>query len=130
MSHHTLESREPFIWFISTGSSQPGSRLRLIRGRRCHLRVHRRIARLRGARLCLNAHMLVAAQPHNPGYEAVARPYARREKLASNTATMPVKKMPSKVPAPPIEATGAPRPCTAPRLRRSAPISVPRLPLT
>ena len=31
-------------------------------------------------------------------------------RLASSTARMPVKKIPSKVPAPPIEATGAPRP--------------------
>jgi hypothetical protein len=60
----------------------------------------------------------------------LARPQARREKLASSTAMMPVRKMPSKVPAPPIEATGAPRPRTASRLRRSAPISVPRLPAT
>ena len=51
------------------------------------------------------------------------------EKPASSTAMMPVRKMPSKVPAPPIEATGAPSPGTASRLRRSAPISVPRLPL-
>src|SRR6202043_210783 len=29
---------------------------------------------------------------------------------ASRTARMPVRKIPSKVPAPPIEATGAPRP--------------------
>jgi hypothetical protein len=36
--------------------------------------------------------------------------------------------MPSKVPAPPIEATGAPKPHTLSRLVRSAPISVPRLP--
>jgi hypothetical protein len=36
--------------------------------------------------------------------------------------------MPSKVPAPPIEATGAPSPRMLPRLSRSAPISVPRLP--
>src|SRR5690349_12700151 len=34
----------------------------------------------------------------------------RQDKLASSTATMPVRKMPSKVPAPPIEATGAPMP--------------------
>jgi hypothetical protein len=43
---------------------------------------------------------------------------------------MPVRKIPSKVPAPPMEATGAPKPCTPPRLSRSAPMSVPRLPLT
>ena len=44
---------------------------------------------------------------------------------ASRTARMPVRKMPSKVPAPPIEATGAPRPLILSRLRRSAPMSVP-----
>jgi hypothetical protein len=44
---------------------------------------------------------------------------------ASRTARMPVRKMPSKVPAPPIEATGAPRPLILSRLRRSAPTSVP-----
>jgi hypothetical protein len=60
----------------------------------------------------------------------VSSSHARREKPASSTAMMPVRKMPSKVPAPPIEATGAPSPRTASRLRRSAPISVPRLPLT
>jgi hypothetical protein len=35
--------------------------------------------------------------------------------LASNTARIPVRKTPSKVPAPPMETTGAPRPCTRPR---------------
>ena len=50
------------------------------------------------------------------------------ERLAIRTATIPIRKMPSKVPAPPIEATGAPRPRMRPRLSRSAPISVPRLP--
>jgi hypothetical protein len=50
----------------------------------------------------------------------VLHSHARREKPASSTA----------MPAPPIEATGAPSPRTASRLRRSAPISVPRLPLT
>jgi hypothetical protein len=44
---------------------------------------------------------------------------------ASSTARMPVRKMPSKVPAPPIEATGAPTPPILSRLSRSAPISVP-----
>src|SRR5882724_341869 len=44
---------------------------------------------------------------------------------ASRTARIPVRKMPSNVPAPPIEATGAPRPPILSRLRRSAPISVP-----
>jgi len=56
------------------------------------------------------------------------RPF--REKLANSTAMMPVRKMPSNVPAPPIEATGAPSPRTTSRLSRSAPTSVPRLPPT
>jgi hypothetical protein len=50
------------------------------------------------------------------------------ERLAISTATIPIRKMPSKVPAPPIEATGAPSPRMLPRLSRSAPIRVPRLP--
>ncbi len=52
-----------------------------------------------------------------------------KEKLANSTANMPVRKMPSKVPAPPMDATGAPIPWILSRLRRSAPTSVPRLPL-
>src|SRR5882757_1361182 len=52
------------------------------------------------------------------GCDGVATP-------ASRTARMPVRKMPSKVPAPPIEATGAPRPVILSRLRRSAPMRVP-----
>src|SRR5258706_1238818 len=44
---------------------------------------------------------------------------------ASRTARMPVRKTPSNVPAPPIEATGAPRSPILSRLSRSAPISVP-----
>src|ERR1700722_7258963 len=52
------------------------------------------------------------------GREGAARP-------ASSTARMPVRKMPSNVPAPPIEATGAPRSPILLRLRRSAPINVP-----
>ena len=39
-------------------------------------------------------------------------------KLAKSTARTPVRKMPSKVPAPPIEATGAPRPCTLLEIRK------------
>src|SRR6516225_1893254 len=61
------------------------------------------------------------------GYPACAA-RGRGKRLASSTARMLVKDMPSKVPAPPIEATGAPRPRTLSRLVRSAPISVPRLP--
>jgi hypothetical protein len=49
---------------------------------------------------------------------------------ASSTARMPVRKMPSNVPAPPIEATGAPSPAILSRFRRSAPISVPIEPPT
>jgi len=37
-------------------------------------------------------------------------PRAAGERPAISTARMAVRKMPSKVPAPPIEATGAPRP--------------------
>jgi hypothetical protein len=37
-------------------------------------------------------------------------PRAAEERPAISTARMAVRKMPSKVPAPPIEATGAPRP--------------------
>jgi len=40
---------------------------------------------------------------------------------------MPVKNIPSNVPAPPIEAI---KPCNLSRLSRSAPMSVPMLPLT
>lgn len=49
---------------------------------------------------------------------------------ASRTASTPVRNTPSKVPAPPIEATGAPRLATRPRLVRSAPMSVPSTPPT
>src|SRR5262249_52204660 len=49
-------------------------------------------------------------------------------RLARITAKMPVRKIPSKVPAPPIEATGAPSPLTLSRLVRSAPIRVPSAP--
>ena len=49
---------------------------------------------------------------------------------ASSTATTPVTNMPSKVPAPPIESTGAPSPRNLSRFARSAPISTPRLPPT
>ena len=46
----------------------------------------------------------------------------------SKAAKTPVTKMPSKVPAPPMEATGAPNPSILSRLSRSAPISAPMLP--
>src|SRR5262245_32015920 len=49
------------------------------------------------------------------------------QRLANSTATIPIRKMPSNVPAPPIEATGAPNPRIAPRLSKSAPIRVPKL---
>jgi len=45
-----------------------------------------------------------------------------------STARMPARKMPSKVPAPPMLATGAPRRLMAWRLLRSAPMRVPRTP--
>src|SRR6266496_2437340 len=49
-------------------------------------------------------------------------------RAASRTAMMPVMKTPSKVPAPPIDTTGAPSRCTFGRLAKSAPASVPRVP--
>jgi len=60
----------------------------------------------------------------------VASAYRRHPlvRLANSTAMIPVTKMPSKVPAPPIDATGAPRSGIFGRLSKSAPISVPRLP--
>ena len=42
----------------------------------------------------------------------------------------PVKKIPSNVPAPPMEAIGAPSPRIFPKFKRSAPIKVPKLPAT
>jgi len=48
--------------------------------------------------------------------------------LAISTAAMPVRKMPSKVPAPPIEAIGALSSPNLPKFMRSAPINVPREP--
>src|SRR5712672_3212430 len=59
-----------------------------------------------------------AAYHAGRGCDGVATP-------ASRTARMPVRKIPSNVPAPPIEATGAPRPVILSRLRRSAPMRVP-----
>ncbi len=66
------------------------------------------------------------------GASSVTQSYCRRprrEMLAISTAKMPITKIPSNVPAPPIEAIGAPKPCNLSRLSRSAPMSVPRLPL-
>ncbi len=51
-----------------------------------------------------------------------------QSRLASSTAMMPVMKTPSKVPAPPIDTTGAPSRLTFGRLTRSAPSSVPSVP--
>lgn len=51
-------------------------------------------------------------------------PYAR------SAAMIPDKNIPSNVPAPPMLAIGAPRSAILPRLRRSAPIRVPSVPLT
>src|ERR1700751_5127803 len=44
---------------------------------------------------------------------------------ASSTARIPVRKAPSKVPAPPMETTRALSPCTRPRFSKSAPTSAP-----
>ena len=49
---------------------------------------------------------------------------------ASSTATIPVRNTPSKVPMPPIDATGVLSSAIRFKLVRSAPISVPRTPLT
>jgi len=46
-------------------------------------------------------------------------------RLPSKTARILVRNMPSKVPAPPIDATGAPRLAILSRFMRSAPINVP-----
>src|SRR5574337_1389038 len=50
------------------------------------------------------------------------------DRQASRTARIPVKKIPSNVPAPPMDAIGAPSPWILSRFNRSAPIKVPRLP--
>ena len=47
---------------------------------------------------------------------------------ASSTAMIPVRKTPSKVPAPPIEATGGPKLASLSIFIRSAPMSVPKVP--
>jgi len=47
-----------------------------------------------------------------------------------STARIPVRKMPSKVPAPPMDATGAFSLLILCRLSRSAPIRVPNVPAT
>ena len=49
---------------------------------------------------------------------------------ARSTANRPVRKIPSNVPAPPIEAIGAPSSASRCRFIKSAPINVPRLPDT
>ena len=54
--------------------------------------------------------------------------FERRGRQVSKSGKMPVTKIRSKVPSPLIEATGAPKPRTAPRFIKSAPINVPKLP--
>jgi hypothetical protein len=49
---------------------------------------------------------------------------------ASKTAMIPERKTPSKVPAPPIEAIGAPTCLITPRFVKSAPMRVPSTPHT
>ncbi len=49
---------------------------------------------------------------------------------ARNAAIIPDRKIPSNVPAPPIETIGTPRDPIFLRFRRSAPTSVPIVPLT
>jgi hypothetical protein len=48
--------------------------------------------------------------------------------LAISTATIPVRKMPSKVPAPPIDKIGAFKPASFSKFMTSAPINAPRDP--
>lgn len=45
------------------------------------------------------------------------------------TAISPLRKIPSKIPAPPILTTGAPNRGILPKFNRSAPISAPRVPI-
>jgi hypothetical protein len=56
--------------------------------------------------------------------------YRDRVIQASSTATIPVMKIPSKVPAPPMETRGAPRRGTSLSRRMSAPMSTPSVPQT
>lgn len=78
----------------------------------------------------------VIGRKKGPDHQGIEFSFLGRElprsfetRLARKTARIPLRKMPSKVPAPPIEATGAPRPWIFPRLRRSAPTRVPKLPV-
>src|SRR5262249_31130106 len=60
----------------------------------------------------------VGCRPHAEGDRGTAR-------HARSPAIMPVRKTPSKVPAPPMETTGAANSLIRSRFRRSAPIKVP-----
>src|SRR5262249_23543817 len=65
------------------------------------------------ARLSARAPARKTASPITARFTTAERAYLRALpvwRYASKTAMMPVTKMPSKVPAPPIDATGAPRP--------------------
>ena len=63
-----------------------------------------------------------------PFFCGLREPDRRAICQASSTAMIPVTNTPSKVPAPPIEATGARNPLMRCKLRRSAPIKVPIVP--
>lgn len=65
----------------------------------------------------------------DPHHAADGCAEALGQRLAISTAITPERNTPSDVPAPPIEAIGAPRSEILWRLSRSAPMRVPRLPL-
>ena len=73
----------------------------------------------------VNVLILQAERPPGPGEVA-----QRGHNDASRTATSPVRKTPSKVPAPPIDTIGACRERTRGRLSTSAPTRVPNVPAT
>jgi len=74
-----------------------------------------------------NCHSSFYGQPESSGVSATVRLLPPRMP-ARRTATIPVMKIPSNFPAPPMDATGAPRPRIFPKFKRSAPIRVPKLP--
>ena len=68
--------------------------------------------------------------PLGPNSNGSASGFKVSNVVIEGNQLLPVKKMPSNVPAPPMEATGAPRSPMIPRFMRSAPISVPMDPVT
>ena len=104
------------------------SRITLCRKRACRL-LTKDLQRAKPVQCPANImHRLPRLFVHRPGPHQTSRGRDGEAMPASSTARMPVKKMPSKVPAPPIEATGAPSPLILSRLSRSAPMSVPMEP--